>query len=210
MSTTDPSTLPTSPAVSFPSGVPVLTDGAVTLRAHSVDDADRIVQQCLDPESIRWTTVPLGYTVEMAHEYLDEIRAGWQLPDATRAWVIAAAQDPDTFLGSIDIRPKGAGIASVGFGLHPQGRGRGLMTAALRLATRWWFEQGGLRVHWMAFRGNHASWRVAHACGFTFHGILPEHHDHRGTPVDEYLASVGRADDLSPQGPYRSPEDLLF
>ena len=41
----------------FPACVPELTDGVVRLRAHRVEDVDRIVEQCVDEESIRWTTV---------------------------------------------------------------------------------------------------------------------------------------------------------
>ena len=45
------------------------------------------------------------------------------------------------------------------------------MTRAVRLAVRWAFAEAGLPVvHWQARAGNLASWRVAHACGFAFHG----------------------------------------
>lgn len=187
---------PALPAVDFPQEVPVLTDGHVLLRAHTKADVPRIVEQCLDPESIAWTTVPLGYTRTMGREYVAEIKADWQTPGAVRTWAITDAADPTTFLGSIDVRPRGAGIAEIGFGLHPHGRGRHLMTGALRLATQWWFDQGGVRMSWTAFRGNIASWRVAHACGFRFNGVLPEHSDRRGEPTASYVASVGRDDNL--------------
>lgn len=188
---------PLLPAAEFPGGVPVLTDGHVLLRAHSVADAPRVLEQCLDPESVRWTTIPRDYTIEMAHEFLEVIAADWQAPDGHRYWAITDASDPETFLGTIDIRPRGAGIAEIGFGLHPEGRGRHLMSGAVRLVTGWWFNQGGVRMLWYANRGNVASWRVAHSCGFTFHGILPEHLGHRGEAVDAYYASIGRDGDLT-------------
>ena len=49
--------------MTFPDDVPTLTDGDVMLRPHRVEDADAVVEQCTDPTSIRWTTVPLGYTL---------------------------------------------------------------------------------------------------------------------------------------------------
>lgn len=186
----------TTPAVAFPDDVPVLTDGHVLLRAPARSDVARIVEQCRDPESIHWTSVPLDYTTKMAKTFLAGIKDDWERHGAARAWAITDAADPGVFLGSIDLRPKGAGIAEVGFGLHPRGRGRHLMSGALRLAARWWFDQGGLRVGWTAFRGNLASWRVAHACGFTFHGVFPEHTERRGVATSSYVASVGRDDDL--------------
>ena len=45
----------------YPDDAPHLTDGRVTLRALHVDDALRVVEQCNDPESITWTTVPRPY-----------------------------------------------------------------------------------------------------------------------------------------------------
>jgi hypothetical protein len=45
----------------FLDDVPVLTDGTVRLRAHCPQDAVAIVEQCTDPESMRFTTVPRPY-----------------------------------------------------------------------------------------------------------------------------------------------------
>jgi len=39
--------------------IPTLTDGTVTLRAHREDDAEGAFEQCQDPVSQQWTTVPL-------------------------------------------------------------------------------------------------------------------------------------------------------
>lgn len=187
----------TDATLSFPDIVPSLGDGAVRLRAHRTEDAERIVEQGQDAESSRWTTVPHPYQLSDAHEYLTSIAADWGTPEGARAWVITAADDPEaTFLGTIDLRPKGAGIAELGFGLHPQGRGRHLVAAATRLVARWWFDHGGVRVYWRANRGNFASWRVAWACGFEWHGCQPGSLAHRGEAVDGWIASVGRDDPL--------------
>ena len=189
--------------------IPELTDGVVRLRAHRFGDVPRIVEQCLDPESIRWTTVPLGYDEAMGRDWVETIHQDWGVDGANRLWAIEAVADDDTehaheFLGTIDVRPRGGGLGAIGFGLHPEGRGRHLMTGALRLATQWWFDQGGVRMFWDANAGNFASWRVAWACGFTFQGVIPQGLDHRGTVVDAWRASVGRDDDLTrPVKPWR-------
>src|ERR1700735_3864092 len=57
-----------------PDDVPVLTDGAVTLRAHAPADLDRIVEQSTDPVSLRFTTVPRPYTRQHAGQYLEHVR----------------------------------------------------------------------------------------------------------------------------------------
>lgn len=190
--------------------VPVLTDGVVRLRGHRPDDAERIVEQCTDPQSIRWTPVPVPYDTAMAQAWIEGIAAKWATEGAGRSWAISAADDPrEAFLGTIDVRPRGAGIATTGFGLHPEGRGAHLMARALRLTARWWFDHGGIRLWWEANRGNFASWRVAWACGFTSHGTLPHHLDHRGEATDAWVASVGRDDDLSrPVRPWREAVPL--
>ena len=191
----------------FPACVPELTDGVVRLRAHLPTDAERIVEQSTDPDSLRWTTVPRPYAVEQAREFLAHIEQEWNDPDGIRFWAITDAADPQSrYRGTVDLRPRGGGAAETGFGLHPDGRGSGLMAGAVRLASRWWFGQGGVRVHWAAMRGNFASWRVAWACGFTHHGTLPQLLSAPGDPaapaVDTWRASLGADDAMEPRTPW--------
>ena len=58
----------------LPPYAPTLTDGVVTLRAHREGDVEGTVAQCNDPESIRWTTVPVPY--ETRHAQRVDPRAG--------------------------------------------------------------------------------------------------------------------------------------
>ncbi len=139
----------------FPDSVPILTDGVVRLRAHSEHDVERIVEQCTDPASVRWTTVPRGYTAEMGREWIGELAKGWD-EGGTQGWAIEevgdihSSDEQGQFLGSIDLRPRAAGRAEIGYGLHPEGRGRGLMARALKLVCQYWFDAGGKRVDWYA------------------------------------------------------------
>ena len=198
---------------SYPDCVPELSDGVVLLRAHRAQDVERIVEQCGDPDSLRWTTVPRPYGPAEAQEWLAVIERQWLDPDGERFWVVTDASDPErTYLGTVDLRPRGGGAAETGFGLHPDGRGRGLMAGALRLASRWWFtEREGVRVHWTAMRGNFASWRVAWACGFTHHGTVPQLHpdpEGSGAAVDLWRASLGTDDVMEPRTPWEDPPFL--
>ena len=189
----------------FPGCVPELTDGAVRLRAHRPEDAERIVEQSNDPDSKRWTTVPRPYALEQAHEFLAHIEAAWGEADGIRHWAVTDAADPDSrYLGTIDLRPRGGGAAGVGFGLHPDGRGQGLMAGALRLVSLLWFREAGVRVHWDAARGNFASWRVAWSCGFTHHGTTPQAlpDPEGGTAVDVWRASLGADEVMEPRTPW--------
>src|SRR3954469_21317889 len=65
-------------AMSDHGAVPTLTDGVVTLRAHREDDATGVLEQSVDPASVRWTTVPVPYGVEDARRFVLEVMPeGW-------------------------------------------------------------------------------------------------------------------------------------
>ena len=169
--------------------VPVLTDGVVTLREHLPADVDAVTQMCRDPEFARWTTVPVPYDRSMAEQFIDEVlRRGWR-EHTSFGWAIEAADDDGTarFAGNIDVRTRPR--PDIGFGLHPWARGRGLMTRAVRLATRWCFDTLGMPVmHWECHAGNWGSWRVAWACGFSFEGTASSYSPQRGELRDAWLA----------------------
>jgi ribosomal-protein-alanine N-acetyltransferase len=170
---------------------PELTDGVVRLRAHTDDDIDAMVEMCRDPEMARWTSVPQPYDREHAKQFAREmVPHGWE-SGGWRGWAIEATDDEGRarFAGNIDIR--GLVVADIGYALHPWARRRGVMTRAIRLATRWAFDKGGVEiVHWRAHVGNIASWRTAWATGFTFHGAVPKMLYERGRAVDAWTASL--------------------
>ena len=198
---------------STPTTAPVLTDGVVTLRAHSLADVDAILEQCLDPESRRWTTVPREYTREDAVAFVERGRVAWGQPDGVRSWALEWVDDDGRpqFGGTIDLRPGAApSVGELGFGLHPEARGRGLMSRAVRLVCEYAFETGGWgvavhRLHWRAIVGNWGSRRTAWACGFTMHATIPESHpdpDGGGSALDTWAASIVAGDPLSPVAPW--------
>ncbi len=174
---------------------PVLSDGVVTLRAHVPSDVDGMVAMGADLETVRWTGIPVPYERRHAEQWIGEaVPAGWRDGTGFR-WAVEAQR---RFAGNIDVR---AGPPpDVGFATAPWARGRGFTARAVRLATRWAFETGRLPVvHWSANVGNLASWRVAHACGFTFHGERPLAVDQRGVLADGWFASLRPGDDPSPR-----------
>ena len=186
----------------FPDEVPTLVDGDVTLRAHRVDDAAAIVEQCVDAVSIRWTTVPPGYDNAMAVEWVTEaIPAGWQSGSA-RTFAIESTH-PDgrrRFSGSLSLRDAGVDRAELAFGAHPAVRGRGVMTSAVNLLLDYGFETCGIEtVLWLANVGNTASRRVAWKIGFTFGGVVPRWLPQRGEYVDGWVATLHRSDSRDPK-----------
>nr|WP_202422888.1 GNAT family N-acetyltransferase [Gordonia sp. SID5947] len=169
-----------------------MTDGVVTLRAHRSSDITRIVEMATDPEMIRWTTVPAPYGRTDAEQFaLDDIPRGWS--DGTgMGWAI---EHEHRHVGNVDVRGTGA-IADIGFALHPDARGLGVMKRSVRLAVDHAFGAGKRVVRWEAAVGNMASLRVAHASGFTLDAVVPDGIELRGTIRDTWVGSL-RADDSS-------------
>ncbi len=212
MAHASPPALPT--ARPFPDGVPVLIDAeaGVTLRAAGRGDLPGMVEQCRDPEMIRWTSVPTpedGYQLRDAEEFLALTTAGWTSGERL-GWTIEAQRGSQRgFCGSIDLHLAGDGLAEVGFGLHPEARGRSIMTAAVQLVCDYAFEVAGLQViRWRAVVGNWASRRVAANVGFVFDGSVRRLLAHRGELLDGWIATLTREDPRVPQ-PWLHPVELL-
>ncbi len=173
----------------FPETVPVLTDGVVTLRAHHAGDVDGVLEQCLDPVSQAWTTVPASYTRAMAEGFVGErVPAAW----AAGSWVFAVEADDETgtprFCGTVELRDEGDARAEIAYGAHPWARGRGIVHRALELLLAWGFEEQGLRtVIWWANRGNWASRRAAWRLGFTLDGTVSQWLPQRGELLDAWV-----------------------
>ncbi|TQM13573.1 RimJ/RimL family protein N-acetyltransferase [Pseudonocardia kunmingensis] len=181
--------------VPLPTSAPTLTDGVVTLRAHTPDDAEGVLAMARDPETVRWTSIPVPYGPGHARRWIEEKAPhDWRTGAAFR-WAVEA---DGRFAGNLDVNP--GPPPSVGFGLAPVARGRGVMARAQRLAARWAFREAGLPVlHWWAQAGNLASWRVAHACGFRHEGTRRLAVPRRGGLVDGWFASLTATDPMTPR-----------
>ncbi|MEP6666076.1 MAG: GNAT family N-acetyltransferase [Nocardioidaceae bacterium] len=185
----------------FPEQVPTLTDGDVTLRAHRVDDVPAIVEQCTDPVSLEWTTVPRGYNEEMGVEFVTtSIPEMWK---SDKEFIFAIeSTHPDgerRFGGSLSLRDEGARRAEVAFGAHPAIRDRGVMTTAVNLLLDWGFSARDLEtVSWLTNEGNVASRRVAWKTGFTFGGTMRRWLDHRGDYPNAWIGALHKDDPREP------------
>jgi RimJ/RimL family protein N-acetyltransferase len=180
---------------------PVLSDGVVTLRPHQDSDEAAAVEQCQDPESVRWTSAPQPYGPEQARAFISAAARGWA-QGGNRVWAVEVL-DPLTgrprFGGSLDYRPDGAGAAELGFGLHPAARGRGLMARAARLAITYAFDRDGIEVmHWRAYVGNWASRRTAWRCGFRVEGTVRQLLSANGRRYDAWVGSLAKGEPMEP------------
>ena len=131
-------------------------------------------EQCQDPVTQRWTTIPVPYTLDDANIYMYHfIPRGWETGQEWGFVVEAAdeARRSKRFCGTISLRNRGEGRAELAYGAHPWARGRGLMERALRLLIEWGFAEQHLNtIEWLARRGNWPSWRTGLAARLQLRG----------------------------------------
>lgn len=191
----------------FPDDVPELTDGAVTLRAHRESDLPRIVEFARDPRTRAGIPLPSPYGMEQAREFLAHVRATWESGPKEGAWAIEV---DGRWAGSINLHPRATGTSEIGYGVHPDMRGRGVTTAAARLLAAHAFDDLGVRtLVWRAAQGNWASRRVAWALGFTHDGSWPAtHHGPDGGVTGTWFGHLHATEPRNPQLLWREPTVL--
>jgi ribosomal-protein-alanine N-acetyltransferase len=165
----------------------------VVLRDVKDEDEDRFIETLHDPESQRWLgNIPLPSTAEAFRKAMRARLLNASLGKSIN-WTVAHP-DTDAYLASVTIfELDGLDYKSgeVGYRTHPDARGRGVLTSALRAVITHAFtplDEGGLgleRVQLLAGDGNMASQGVARSCGFTEVGRDRRSYDlYDGTIVD--------------------------
>jgi len=183
---------------------PELTDGIALLRCPLEADVPAIVSAVRDPLVVHFTRVPSPYADSDARDFLaNSVGQGWSA-STIAAFAVCDASAPSELLGmvglhDIDLTGDPGGIAEVGYWMSPQGRGRGLMTRAVRLISTWGIDELGLtRITWYAVAGNDGSRRVAEANGYVVEGLLRRGESRRGERLDHWVGGL-LAEDL-PRG----------
>ena len=154
-------------------------------------------EQCQDPLSQQWTTVPIPYSHDDARDFiLGFVPGAWE-SDKEWGFVVEAE---GRYAGHIALRNEGDRRAEIAYGSHPWVRGTGHMEHALRMLLDWGFREKDLAtVIWLANVGNWASRRVAWKLGFTFEGTLRQWLPHRGELRDAWAGTLLADDPREPQ-----------
>jgi RimJ/RimL family protein N-acetyltransferase len=164
-----------------------LSDGLVTLRAWSRDDARFMADTSADPGIRRYNgshdrlgrpTPPLSSTD--AETVIDQFASNWRAFAAggTPSGVTFAVLDESSgeLVGccGVDEWSK-EDAAQFGYWIAPNARGRGYATRAAILLTGWLFDQGAARVFLTIVAGNEGSVAVARRAGFVYEGTMRAH-----------------------------------
>ena len=177
---------------------PPLTDGVIRLRPFRAEDAPAVTSACQDPEIQRWIPVmPVPYTESDARSFILMTLQSWH--DGTGYEFAIADTVSDRYIGSIGLHlgpnPR---RHVIGYLVAPEARGRGVAVRALRLATRWGFEQ--LRIERLALwtlPGNVRSQKVAEKAGFRFEGLARNWESDRGNQLIDAVMYSMTPEDLA-------------
>ncbi|MBW0102323.1 GNAT family N-acetyltransferase [Pseudonocardia sp. KRD291] len=159
--------------------VPVLVGDRVRLRPHAEADLPRIVEACSDPRARYWNaTLAHPYGLDDARSFVRRLRLQESLGQAV-TWAVADPGD-DRLLANITVfgldRPYAPDSGEVGYWAHPDARGRGVVTEAVRMVREHAFTpvaDGGLgrtRLQLGTSWDNTASRHVAERNGFRLVG----------------------------------------
>lgn len=188
----------------MPFDIPLLSDGALTLRPHRASDVEPVFLRSVDPLTRQWTTIPLKYTRAMAAEYVAAISGSQE--DAV-SWALDVDGE---YAGSLDLRFQGANSGNLGFVTAPDYRGRGLMSRAVALAVDHAFDGLGWDVvTWTANAGNTGSYKTVWRSGFPPPIAVPHFLAHRGRMVEGWISSLAAGDPRSPTGPWAHWHDVV-
>jgi len=170
------------------------TDGRVTIRPYQFSDLKEMVAAAQEStrEVYPWLEwCKPDYSIEEAETWIRSQREAWSAQREFQFVII----DTDTrrFLGGIglnDLHPTNR-FANLGYWVRTSEAGKGLATAAVRLAARFAFEQTELeRLEIVVNPKNLASQRVAEKAGAQKEGILRRRIFMHGMSHDAVLYSL--------------------
>jgi len=152
---------------------PSLTTERLRLRAPHMDDAEVFRALLSIPEVTRysnWPDAPKKPYGERTMQWMSKLHASrsgcaWIIEDGASGALIGAIR-----FNHFERKWK---VGEVGYELHPEFRGRGLMTEALRAVVAVGHQAFGLnRIEAWTLPGNGASDRVLEKAGFRYEGTL--------------------------------------
>lgn len=173
-----------------------LSDGEVTLRRWSVEDAPFMAAAMSDPAIRRYNGAHdrFGHpasspSVAESEATINAFAAGWQVfaetGDASGVAFAITKTGSGELLGCCGVDDwTSEDVAQFGYWLAADARGRGYATRAVILLTGWLFEVGAARAFLTVVAGNDASAAVARRAGFIHEGTMRDHNVWQGERRD--------------------------
>lgn len=175
----------------WPTEVPTLTRGLITLRKPHLDDTQAVFDGCQDPLIPRFTAISADYSMAHALDYVQRtdasVRTQRELP-----FVIEHGNGDDlTFAGTISFHSLSVknSVGELGYWMSASMRGKGIATTAARMLTDFGFASIGFkRIEALVDIENIASAKLLESAGYDREGLLKNKVTRDdGRQVDMYL-----------------------
>lgn len=158
----------------WPSEVPTLHHGLVTLRKPEERDIEPLFQGVQDPLIPRFTRVPANFTLGNAENYVRERSPNGLIERSELQLVL---EYDGEFAGALSFHSvqHSDAEAEIGYWVTAQVRGKGVATVATRLLTEYGFNTIGFhRIEALVVASNLASVKVLEKIGFTQEGVMQD------------------------------------
>jgi ribosomal-protein-alanine N-acetyltransferase len=178
----------------WPTQVPILRHGLITLRPVQDKDIERIYQACQDPLIPRFTTVTSPYTMTHAQCFVQEHEPARFASKSELLFVITRGhENEENFCGVISFHSVNLGnhAAELGYWIAAPARGKGIGSTAARIITEYGFQTMGFkRIEALVDIDNEASKALLLSAGYELEGIMRQKVTRdNGTQIDMALYS---------------------
>ena len=151
--------------------------------------ADALAPILADADALRFTRLPEPVPAGFARTWIARYEQG-RVNGTSEGFAMRLADGTFAGLALAPAIDRPARELELGYLVSPAARGRGVATEALRMLTRWAFEEvGALRVHLIINVENVPSSRVAARCGYVREGVLRSMHLKQDVRIDAELWS---------------------
>ena len=159
----------------WPTEIPTLQYGLVTLRPSEEKDIDSIFNACQDPLIPAFTTVPAAYTIDHAIDFVRSDPFSFAERREFRFVLDYGNGNDVKFAGVISLHTINIKnhTAEIGYWLEKSMRGKGIGTIAAKMITDYGFKTLGFRrIDGLADVDNTASQKLLTSAGYQKEGIL--------------------------------------
>ena len=175
----------------WPTEVPTLTRGLVTLRKPELKDTQAVFDGCQDPLIPRFTAISANYSMAHALDYVQRVDASLRTQRELPLVIEYGHGDDRKFAGTISFHSISVknSVGEIGYWMSESMRGKSIATTAVRMLTDYGFATIGFkRVEAMVDIENIASTKLLTSAGYQREGLLRKKISRDdGRQVDMYL-----------------------
>ena len=175
----------------WPTEVPTLTRGLITLRKPHLDDTQAVFDGCQDPLIPRFTAISSDFSMAHALDYVQRVDASLRTQRELPFVIEYGNGDDRQFAGTISFHSLSVknSVGEIGYWMSEPMRGKSIATTAVHMLTDYGFATIGFkRIEAMVDVDNVASAKLLSSAGYEREGLLKKKISRDdGRQVDMYL-----------------------